>query len=194
MLARRLLHRQILQVVRHDQAGHVVLGKRDAHALVDQLAHLRRYCRGLHVMAGDVLEQRPQIDFLLIVRAHADARRLADDGEHRLMVLVRVVQTVEQMNGAWTGSGKADTQLAARVLGMGSSHECRLLLMPDLHEFDLAGLAADRAHDPVDAVAGITVDTADAPFIQAIQHELADGLRHGSPLFRSPAASRLRSG
>ena len=80
-----------LQVIRHDDAGDAALGLGDAHRPVDQLTNLRRLRRHMDVLAGDVLEQRDQIDLLLILAAERDARLLPDDRQYRLMVHLRVV-------------------------------------------------------------------------------------------------------
>ena len=49
-------------------------------------AHLLGRRRHLHVLVRDVLEQRQQVDLLLVVAAERGARLLADDGDDRLMV------------------------------------------------------------------------------------------------------------
>ena len=63
-----------------------------------------RTCAGavamLHVLAGDVLEQRDEIDLLLVVAAERRARLLADDRDHRLVIELGVVEAVEQMDRA----------------------------------------------------------------------------------------------
>jgi hypothetical protein len=46
------------------------------------------------VVARDVLEQRLEVDLLLIIRADRGARGLADDRDHRLVIHLRVVQAV----------------------------------------------------------------------------------------------------
>ena len=64
---------------------------------------------GRAVFAGDVLEQVLQIDFLLELAA--DARVVADlpdDGDDRLVVHLRVVQPVEQVDRAGPAGGHAD--------------------------------------------------------------------------------------
>ena len=51
-----------------------------------------------HVLVGHVLEQRMQIDFLLVVAPQRGGRLLADDRHDRLVVESRVVQPVEQVD------------------------------------------------------------------------------------------------
>ena len=62
------------------------LGLGDAHRAVDEVTDLRRVRRHMDVFAGDVLEQRDQIDLLLVLAAERGARLLTDDGHHRLMI------------------------------------------------------------------------------------------------------------
>ena len=74
--------------------------ERGAHRAVDQVAHLARHGRELHERARDVLEQRGEIDFLLIVAAERRARLLADDREHGHVVEPGVVQARHEMRRA----------------------------------------------------------------------------------------------
>jgi len=76
----------------------------------------------VHVIAGDVLVQRHQVDFLLVVGAQADAGLLADDGHRRHMIFLGIVQAVEQVHRAGAGGHHADAWLAGE-LGMGAGHE-----------------------------------------------------------------------
>jgi hypothetical protein len=54
----------------------------------------------LLVIDGDVLEQRQQVNFLLIAGADQIVIGLARQGEDRCPVHLRVVQSVQQMDGA----------------------------------------------------------------------------------------------
>ena len=63
------------------------------------MADARRAGHGLHVVAGDVLEQALKVDILLIVAAQCHPRLLADDGDDRLVVELGVIETVEQVHG-----------------------------------------------------------------------------------------------
>ncbi len=47
-----------------------------------------------------VLEEADQIDLLLIVAAQGAARLLANQGDHRLMIELGVVQAIQQVDGA----------------------------------------------------------------------------------------------
>jgi hypothetical protein len=58
-------------------------------------------------------------------------------------------------------------------------HERGHLLVAYLDEFEIVAGTVQRAHDAVDTVAGIAVDAPDAPFAEAAQQEIADGVAHG---------------
>ncbi len=163
MLVRRLLDRlQRRDVVRHDDARDRSLVERDPHRAVDQMADLRRLHRHVHVLVCDVLEERLQVDLLLVVAAERRARLLADDRDDRLMVELRVVEAVQKMDRARARGRHADAHLA-RPLGVTARHERGHLLVPDLDELGLAFRAVERAEERVDAVARVAVDAVDAP-------------------------------
>jgi hypothetical protein len=93
---RRLLHRvELLQIARQDDAGDRALVVGDPHRPVDEVAHLRGHQAHVHVLVGHVLEEAQEVDLLLVVAAHRHARRLPDDGHHRLVVGLGVVEPVE---------------------------------------------------------------------------------------------------
>ena len=83
-----------------DEAGRGLLADRDPDRPVDQVGQLLRHRAHLHVVAADVLEQAEQIDLLLVRAAHRRALGLADDGDHRHVVELGVVQPVEQVHRA----------------------------------------------------------------------------------------------
>ena len=114
----------------------------------DALCGERRTTRGIDEAAclagahellvedGDILEQRKQIDLLLVMHAKEVMIGLAGDGEHGCAVELRVVQPVEQMNRA--GSRRRQTHSeSASELCVAARHECSRLLVPDLDEADL---------------------------------------------------------
>ena len=49
---------------------------------------------------GDVLEQREQVDFLLVGAAHGAAARLPDDRDHGNVIELGVIKAVEQVDGS----------------------------------------------------------------------------------------------
>ena len=69
------------------------------------------------VLGGHVLVERAQVDLLLEVAAERHALLLADDGHDGRVVELRVVEPVEQVDGAGAGGRHADADLA-RELGV----------------------------------------------------------------------------
>ena len=139
MRDRRILIGEFLQVVGHDDAGDGSARGGDANGAIDQMPHLAGHAGHRDEVRRDVLEQRLQIHFLLIMRADRGARLLADDGDDRHVVHLRVVEPVQQMDRARTGGRVAEPDLAGE-LGMRRGHERRHFLMPNLDvlEFVLA--------------------------------------------------------
>ena len=132
----------------------------------------------MHVVARDILEERMQVDFLLKRAAKRRAHRLSDNGEHRLMVELRIVEAVQEMNCSGARGGEANAHLV-RELGVRGRHEGGFLLVPNLHELKAIQGAVERAQNAVDAVTGIAVDPPYAPLRKARKHEIGDGLCHG---------------
>src|SRR5207245_4173353 len=95
------------------------------------------------------------------------------------VVHLRVVEAVQQMDRARTRGGEADADLAGE-LGLRARHEGRELLVARLDEFHLV-VAPERAHDAVDAIAGVAVDTLNAPLREALEQEIANRLGHVLP-------------
>ena len=120
-----------------------------------------RICAGVDAHVDEfvrhVLEQRDEIHFLLVIAAERRARLLPDDRDDRLVIHLRVVKAVEQMNRARTARRQADADFAGE-LRVRASHERRHLLVPHLHVIRSVAGAIDRAHDAVDAIAGKTVN------------------------------------
>ena len=63
----------------------------------------------------DVLEQRDQVDLLLVVAAERRARLLADDRDDRRVVELRVVEAVQEVDRARPRGGEADADLAGEL-------------------------------------------------------------------------------
>ena len=118
----------LLHVVRHDDAGDGALGQRDADRAVDQVADLRGVASHLHVLVRHVLEQREQVDLLLVVAAERRARLLADDRDDRLVVELGVVEAVQQVDRARARGREADADLAGE-LRVAAGHERGHLLV-----------------------------------------------------------------
>src|SRR4051794_9241868 len=127
----------------------------------------------LYERAGDVLVERVEVDLLLVVGPERRARLLADDRHHRLVIQPRVVEPVEQVDGARPRRRHAHADLAGE-LGVRARGERRELLVARLHETHLVDLV-ERAEEAVDAVPGIAVDAADAPLGEPLEDKFADG-------------------
>jgi hypothetical protein len=89
MLGLRGVHR--LNVVGNDDAGHRPLGVGDAQRPVDEVSNLLGFGGHVHVLVRDVLEQRQEVDLLLVAAPEGGTRLLADDREHRLVIELGVV-------------------------------------------------------------------------------------------------------
>src|SRR5690606_40480336 len=63
-------------------------------------------------LGGDVLEQRLEVDLLLVAAAHGAAGGLPDDGHDGHVVEFGVVEPVEQVDRAGPGGGGADADAA----------------------------------------------------------------------------------
>jgi hypothetical protein len=136
------------------------------------MRRLLRVHAGLDVLVRDVLEQRLEVDLLLVARAERHPRLLADDRDHRRVVELGVVEPVEEVDrpGARGRHAHADLARQLRVPGRG---EGRDLLVARLDELEVGHLA-EREVEPVRAVARIRVHARDAPLAQALQHEGRD--------------------
>ena len=178
VLVRRRLDRLLgRHVVRNDEARHRALVERDAHRAVDEVADLRGDGRHVHVLVRDVLEERGQVDLLLVAAAERRHRLLADDRDDRLVVELRVVEPVQQVDRAGTGGGDADADLAGE-LRVPARHERGHLLVARLDELGIAVSAVERAEEGVDPVARIAVDAPDAPLAQPLQDVIGNQLAH----------------
>ena len=56
-----------------------------------------------------------QVDLLLVVAAERRARLLADDRDHRLVVELRVVEAVQEVDRAGPAGREADADLAGEL-------------------------------------------------------------------------------
>ena len=102
--ARRIRHRiELLNIVGNDDARDRPFDFRDANRTVYKMPDLLGSRRHVHELVRDIFEQRDEINFLLVLTTKSGAALLPDNGHDRLMVHLRVVQAVEQMNGARPG-------------------------------------------------------------------------------------------
>ena len=79
------------------------------------------------------LKRRMEVDLLLVRAAHGRRRGLADDGDHRLVVHLGVVEAIQEVNGAGAGGGEAHADLA-RELRVAAGHERGHLFVARLDE------------------------------------------------------------
>lgn len=89
---------RFLDIVGKDDRGNAALGAGNADGTVDQVARLRGRRAELDVLTGDILEQAGEIDLLLEMAAERRPRCLTHDGDDRLVVELRIVQAVQEMN------------------------------------------------------------------------------------------------
>ena len=99
-----------------------------------------------------VLEQRLEVDLLLVVGAERHPLLLADDRDDGRVVELRVVEAVQQVDRARPGGRHADADLAGE-LRVAARHERGHLLVARLDELGIAVGAVERAEEAVDAVA-----------------------------------------
>ena len=90
----------------------------------------------------------------------------AGNRQNRLLVHLRVVQTVQQMNAAGAGGRQANTQ-ASGELCVGTGHKGGGFFMPYVDETDPVLGLAERFHDAVDAIAGQPKDRIHTPCKQS---------------------------
>ena len=146
---------------------------------------LRRVGCHVDVLVRNVLEERRQVDLLLIVAAERGHRLLADDRDYGLVVELGVVQAVEQVDRARARGGDANPDLAGE-LRVTAGHERRHLLVADLDELRIAAGTVEGAEEGVDPVAGVAVDPVDAPIGQPLEDVVSDQFGH-VVTFLSPA-------
>ena len=131
------------------------------------------------IFAGHILEKRLQVDLLLILAADGGRRRLADDSDDRLVVHLRVIQAVEQMNRTGAAGGHADPDGAGK-LGVCRCHERGEFLVSCLNESRLILVLTQAGKQSVNAVARKSINPLDTPLFHALHNILADADCHDS--------------
>ena len=164
---------ELLDVGRDDQRGGRPLGHGDADGPVQHVGQLLGDRHHLHVLAGDVLEQGQQVDFLLVGAAHGAAVGLADDRDDGHVVQLGVVQAVEQVNGARARRGHAHAD-AAGELRVADGLEGGHLLVPGLDELGLVIRPAPGGQDAVDPVAGVGEYVPHVPCAQPLEQVIGN--------------------
>ena len=175
MGGRRIL--QFLHVGGDDDRRGGTLGLGGADRPVQDVGQLLRHGHHLDVLARHILEEREQVHFLLIRAAHGAAVGLADDRHHRNVIQFRVVQAVQQVDGAGAGRRHAHAD-PARELRVADGLEGRHLLVPRLDELRLVLRPSPGGEDAVDAVAGVGEHVMDAPGPQALEQEISNCRSH----------------
>jgi hypothetical protein len=106
---------RLLHVVGEHHAGRAGGRARGADRVVENHRQLLGGDDRLHVLGADVLEQRVQVDLLLVPAAQGGGDDLAHDRHDRHAVELRVVQPGQQVHRTRSLRGQADADLA-RVL------------------------------------------------------------------------------
>lgn len=91
---------ELLEIVGKNDAGHCPRDPRNPNRPVHEMQDLLGDSRHVHVLARDILEEGQQIHFLLVVAPECAPRLLADDRHDWLMVELRIIEPIEQVNGA----------------------------------------------------------------------------------------------
>lgn len=139
---------EILDVGRDDHGGYRAAGHGGAQRPVEDVRQLLRDGDHLAVVGGDVLVEAQQIDLLLVTAAQGTAVGLPDDRDDGNVVELRVVEAVEEMDGAGSRSSHADTDLAGE-LGVPDGLERGHLLVPGLDETGVSSARPQAASRPL---------------------------------------------
>src|SRR5918995_3842570 len=94
VLVRRLLHRGNVEIIGKNNAGDPTLCLSNAIGTINEMPHLGWRRRRLNISASHVLEEGLEIKILLVMRSDHRASLLADDGQHRLVVKLCVIEAV----------------------------------------------------------------------------------------------------
>jgi hypothetical protein len=152
-----------LDVDQHRDVCHAAIGERRPTGELDHVLDMR----GTHdprVVHAHVHEQLVEFDILLGVGMQKIVELQAGYREDRLTVELCVIEAIEKVDAARTGSADADPQLA-RELGIAAGHEGRRLLVAHLHEAHPILLLTKRFDQAVDSVTGDSKDDINSPSI-----------------------------
>ena len=127
------------------------------------------------VVLGDIHEQLVEWHLLLVAGAQHLGLLHPGDGQHRRVVELGVVQTVQQMDRAGPRCGQAHPEPPGR-LGVGGRHEGGGFFVLHEHEADPVLVAPKPFHDPVDAVPGQPEDRVHAPVGQPLDERFGRDL------------------
>ena len=97
-----------LKIYWNRDMSHAAVGKRGAASQINDVFHMG----GAHdafVVNGDINEQLIQRDILLGVRTNQVVELQASNSQHRLMIELGIIKSVEQMNSTRTRGSQADS-------------------------------------------------------------------------------------
>src|SRR5581483_780294 len=93
------------------------------------------------------------------------------------MIHFRIIETIKDVDSAWARGCQADADFIGEF-GMGCRHECRHLLMPDLHKLKEVQVPLQASENAVDAIARVAKNTLYPPLRQSFQHKIANFIAH----------------
>ena len=116
--------------------------------------HVDRVRSAHHALVEDrnIHEQLVQVDVLLVVHADQIAEGVSGDGQHRLLIALRVVESVQQMHAARARGGAAYSE-APGVFRVAHGGKCGGFFMPHLDELQLVLMGSQRFEESIHSVA-----------------------------------------
>ncbi len=120
------------------------------------------------IVDSDVLIEIVLVDVLEIMRADQIMVGHAGDGQHGRPVDLGVIQSVEQVDSAWSRGREAYPEAACELCISACCERSRLLVAA-VNVTDAVFGLAKRLHQSVDSVAGKTEDSIDAPVPQYLE-------------------------
>src|SRR5579871_1197214 len=167
----------LLDVHRDDDTREGTLGLGDAQRAIHEMAYLNRRGGHVDILASYVLEQGNEVNLLLVMAAKGRAGLLADHRHDGLVIHLRVVKAIEQMNGARTGGSQADADLSGE-LGMSTSHEGGHLLVTHLDEVEFVFCPIQSSDQSIDAVTGVSKHSPYTPLRKSFPEKVRNGRTH----------------
>src|ERR1700676_994599 len=155
------LHFHFLEVDRKRDVTDRAIRKSDANGEIDYVLDMSRPHDAL-IASGDIHVETVERDILLGVGSDQVVELQAGNRQYGLAIHLGIVEAVQQVNAAGTGSGQTYTQLAGEFR-ISACHKSGRLFVPDLDEANLVFVSAEGLHDAVDAVAGQSKHDIDTP-------------------------------
>src|SRR5947209_19612260 len=91
---------QVLRVIGHDDTGDGSFRFGDTNRTVDQVSRLDGGREHMDVLTRHILKEGDQVNLLLIIPAEGSTGRLPDNSNDWLMVHLRIIQAIQQVNCA----------------------------------------------------------------------------------------------